>query len=144
MFALQKGKYKLALSKYQRMIDLLGSEDALEGEEKTKRDTLYLAAQLNCALCCLKGKDPNDCIRFCDNVLEKDPSNVKALYRKGLVSGVSGLKRGKKSDGLSPFESLFYILFVHPSPRTFNSSGFRPDPLAVLSYRKISSCKRLT
>jgi len=79
----QEGKYKLALSKYKRLVDLLQHETHLEGEKKARRDALYHAAHLNMALCFLKKNETAECIKHCEKVLEENKDNVKALYRRG-------------------------------------------------------------
>lgn len=80
----QEEKYKLALSKYRRIEDLLDQEKSFEGEKKTKRDSLLLAARLNSALCYLKKNDTVEATKQCDKVLEMEghDANVKALYRR--------------------------------------------------------------
>jgi FK506-binding protein 4/5 len=78
----QQGKNKLAIFKYQRIVDFLQNETNLEGEQKEKRDNLYRAAQLNLALVFLKTNDTADSIKHCEKVLEEDKNNVKALYRR--------------------------------------------------------------
>jgi len=82
---LQKGKNKLAASKYKRITEILQYENTLEGEQKQKRDTLYRAAHLNLALVLLKGAESAEAIKHCESVLEEDKSNVKALYRRADV-----------------------------------------------------------
>jgi len=78
----QQGKNKLAVIKYQKIVDYLQHESSLEGEQKEKRDNLYRAAQLNLALVFLKQNETHEAIKHCEKVLEEDKTNVKALYRR--------------------------------------------------------------
>ncbi len=82
----------MAVAKYQRIVDLLQFETSYTGEDeeskskKAQRDSLYHAAHLNIALCCLKQGEYADVIKHTEKVLEEDPKSVKARYRRGMVS----------------------------------------------------------
>uniref|UniRef100_A0A914I4Q5 peptidylprolyl isomerase n=1 Tax=Globodera rostochiensis TaxID=31243 RepID=A0A914I4Q5_GLORO len=81
-------KFSLALSKYEAVSHLMefakptkapgegGDELALKFEQ------MFIAAQLNSALAYLRMGETIDAIKHCDKVLEKQPDNVKAIYRK--------------------------------------------------------------
>ncbi|KAF7635949.1 Peptidylprolyl isomerase [Meloidogyne graminicola] len=84
-----EGKYQLALTKvYNAIVSLLefarpSKPDEEEGKQLAEKyQQTLIAAWLNIALVNLKIGEKAEAIRNCDKVLEKMPSNVKALYRK--------------------------------------------------------------
>uniref|UniRef100_A0A915N614 peptidylprolyl isomerase n=1 Tax=Meloidogyne javanica TaxID=6303 RepID=A0A915N614_MELJA len=83
-----EGKYQLALSKYNAIVSLLefarpSKPDEEEGKQLTEKyGQTLIAAWLNIVLVNLKMGEKAEAIRNCDKVLEKNPKNVKALYRK--------------------------------------------------------------
>ena len=44
-----------------------------------------IAMHMNLALCYLRLNEAKEAIEHCDKVLEKEPKNVKALFRRGQV-----------------------------------------------------------
>lgn len=80
---LKAEKYRLALEKYKRALDLLEHEDNLDGEKKSKRDAVVLANHLNSSLCQLKMAEPLEAVKACNKALELDPRSEKALFRRG-------------------------------------------------------------
>lgn len=79
----KEGNLEQALKYYNRVREFLKSEDRLKDEEKTKRDSLYIAGLLNIALVQFKLNEMTQCIEACNEVLQLDANNVKALYRRG-------------------------------------------------------------
>uniref|UniRef100_A0A914HZA2 peptidylprolyl isomerase n=1 Tax=Globodera rostochiensis TaxID=31243 RepID=A0A914HZA2_GLORO len=86
---LNQGKHKLALAKYQAVISLLefakptkSIDDEAGKALKDKFEQAFIAALLNSALVNLRTGESAEAIKSCDKVLEKQPNNVKALYRK--------------------------------------------------------------
>lgn len=77
------GRLEQAYKYYSRVREFLKSEDRLKDEEKAKRDALYIAGLLNVALVQLKRDENLACVEACNDVLELDPNNVKALFRRG-------------------------------------------------------------
>lgn len=76
-------QWQLAKRNYQKIIDYLDMETSLEGEKKTKRDSLMLAAHLNMAMVYLKLSEYNSTVDSCDKALEMDPKSEKAYFRRG-------------------------------------------------------------
>ncbi|XP_070686988.1 peptidyl-prolyl cis-trans isomerase FKBP4 [Pempheris klunzingeri] len=79
----KEGKYKQASVQYKRIVSWLEHESGLSEEDEKKAKALQLAAHLNLAMCFLKLQEPNQALENCDKALEMDPSNEKALFRRG-------------------------------------------------------------
>nr|XP_046251069.1 peptidyl-prolyl cis-trans isomerase FKBP4 [Scatophagus argus] len=79
----KEGKYKQASVQYKRIVSWLEHESGLSEEDEKKAKALRLAAHLNLAMCFLKLQEPNQALESCDKALELDPSNEKALFRRG-------------------------------------------------------------
>merc|ERR1712173_473622 len=74
---LKAGKLEAADKKYEYVVKLLADQ---EGDEAK---ALSLSCMSNSCLIANKLKNYYAAVTLCDNVLEKDPNNEKALYRKG-------------------------------------------------------------
>ena len=61
-------------------------------EEKDRQVRVLKAMHLNMALCYLKTNKNEEAKKECNNVLEKDPDNEKAVFRRGQVSTDSASK----------------------------------------------------
>jgi hypothetical protein len=83
---LNEGKLTLALNKYNSIGVLLEHTTPSDAELKANVEAILVAGWLNCSLVNMKQGETSECIKHCDKVLEKQPKNVKALYRKGQVS----------------------------------------------------------
>lgn len=81
----KEGKYGLACKMYQKMDSYVGNDVGFTGEDEEIRKELLKAMHLNLALCFLKLEKIVDARHECEKVLEADPENVKALFRKGLT-----------------------------------------------------------
>ncbi|XP_038561950.1 peptidyl-prolyl cis-trans isomerase FKBP4 isoform X1 [Micropterus salmoides] len=79
----KEGKYKQASVQYKRIVSWLEHESGLSEEDEKKAKALRLAAHLNLAMCFLKLQESNQALESCDKALELDPSNEKALFRRG-------------------------------------------------------------
>ncbi|KAL9986993.1 hypothetical protein ACROYT_G001226 [Oculina patagonica] len=95
------GDYAGAINSYQRAIKYLGSSTSKEIQE------LRVKCWNNMAAAQLKIKAFTAAEKSCSQVLQVDPDNVKALFRKGKVLAASGdtdqaLGLIKKADQLDP------------------------------------------
>ncbi|CAB3225506.1 unnamed protein product [Arctia plantaginis] len=89
------GEYKSAVRKYQKCLRYLNhvfndTENIKETETREHlqeiRTTYLLQCNLNLAACYMKLEDYRACVNFCTEVLELDPRNEKALYRRGQAN----------------------------------------------------------
>lgn len=78
------GQYKAAAEKYQRGIS------NLTGHAFTEAVALRTTCQSNLASCYLQLEQWTDCVSQCDAVLQADPRNRKALYRRGQARTALG------------------------------------------------------
>lgn len=80
----QAKNYKDALEKYLEAAELVETaSSALE--------PIFIACKLNCAQACIGLADYPSTVSHCNEVLKKDPRNVKGLYRRGLARNHLGL-----------------------------------------------------
>lgn len=97
----QEKNYQSAIHKYEEVLTIFrwvenrnekwrnsGIEDddlTVHNAEKTKENIeMMVALYLNIAICNLKLEVWKEAVAACDEALELDPTNVKALYRKAL------------------------------------------------------------
>merc|ERR1712187_766292 len=90
----KNGRWRLALERYARIVELLprykregGSSsvhvDFFDNEADTNRALeLKAACRSNLAACALKLESFYAAVKYCDEVLQDDPNNLKALYRR--------------------------------------------------------------
>ncbi|CAH0763194.1 unnamed protein product [Bemisia tabaci] len=91
-------KYNLALNMYKNMITYIDSGYGFSEELEKERKSLLIAARLNCALCLLKQEKYTEAQAACKEVLDVDPNNIKALYRRGQAYlGLSDADAAKES-----------------------------------------------
>jgi len=77
------GRVQLALQRYRGVVQLLASVDWTDEEElKPEVSELKKVCELNQAACHLKLKELSCAERLCNAVLQDDPNNAKALYRR--------------------------------------------------------------
>lgn len=86
----QSKNYPGAIDDYQRAVDLAADVPSLEA--------LWISCKLNMALCTVNLQDYASAISYCSDVIKKDASNVKALYRRGLARNHIGLPEEALSD----------------------------------------------
>jgi peptidylprolyl isomerase len=90
--AFQAKDYKKALDDYLQAAELV------ETSENEENQPIYLACKLNCAQACLSLGDYASAAAHATEVLKKDPSNVKALYRRGVARNHLGLSEEAIAD----------------------------------------------
>ncbi|KAK4800922.1 hypothetical protein SAY86_021409 [Trapa natans] len=81
----KEGKYELAKAKYEKVLrefNHLNPQDDEEGKEFSETRNLL---NLNMAACYLKMGETRKSIESCNKVLDANPANVKALYRRGMA-----------------------------------------------------------
>ncbi|CAM9262779.1 unnamed protein product, partial [Ascophyllum nodosum] len=80
-------------------------EKTVPGSEEEKAAfTLELSCFLNASQASLNGKDWGDAIKHASSALEKDPENVKALYRRGVARRHTGMIQESKEDLMAAFK----------------------------------------
>lgn len=76
-------KYDLASNKYSKIIEFLEHEISLKGEKEQERSALLQAGRLNLAMCMIKLNLWIEARNLCDKVLDENPNNAKAFFRRG-------------------------------------------------------------
>ncbi|XP_061369920.1 peptidyl-prolyl cis-trans isomerase FKBP65-like [Gastrolobium bilobum] len=74
--------FKRASKKYEKAVKYIEFDHSFNEDEKRQANTLRLSCNLNNAACKLKLEEYTEATRLCTKVLEQDPLNVKALYRR--------------------------------------------------------------
>jgi len=74
----QQSRFRLALDRYDKVLALFNAD-----ENDPAVAELRLLCELNRAACLLKVGDPTGAIAACNNVLDVDPDQIKALFRRG-------------------------------------------------------------
>ncbi|TRY55055.1 hypothetical protein DNTS_020783 [Danionella cerebrum] len=77
------GRYSYAVIQYQQMVNWLEMEGGTQREQHQNIQALLLVAHLNLALCYLRLREYSQTVENCNKVMELDPENEKALYRRG-------------------------------------------------------------
>lgn len=75
-------KYNRAVKKWERALQYIDYDDAFEEEDKKKAQEVKKSLNLNLSAAYLKLSEPAQARKACDKVLEKEPNNMKALYRR--------------------------------------------------------------
>ncbi|KAL3684851.1 hypothetical protein R1sor_002873 [Riccia sorocarpa] len=75
-------KYTRAAKKYEKAAKLIEYDSGFDDEQKKKTKVLKVTCNLNDSACKLKLKDYKEAIKLSTKVLEIEPQNVKALYRR--------------------------------------------------------------
>ncbi|KAH9624561.1 hypothetical protein KSS87_000715, partial [Heliosperma pusillum] len=116
----KKGSISLARSLYNHALNFLCFVGMLPSCDKNGSFSLAVSLVLNVAACDLKLTHYDRACRFCKFVLHFEPSNVKALYRRGFAYKRLNLLQ----DALTDFEAV-----LHLDP---NNSEARRELLAVV------------
>ncbi|KAL2895805.1 Peptidyl-prolyl cis-trans isomerase FKBP65 [Bienertia sinuspersici] len=78
----QAGKFWLASNKYEKAAKCIEFNHSFSEEEKRLGKALLVSCNLNNAACKLKLEDYVGAAELCTKVLEFDPDNIKALFRR--------------------------------------------------------------
>jgi len=79
----KQGKFEIAASRYNKIIDFLEHEISLKGAEEDERKSLLQAGRLNLCLCKVKLGDVLEARDLCNKVIEEDSKVEKAWFRRG-------------------------------------------------------------
>ncbi|XP_057437886.1 70 kDa peptidyl-prolyl isomerase-like [Lotus japonicus] len=74
--------FRRAYHKYDKAVKYIEFDHSFNEDEKRHANSLRLSCNLNKAACKLKLGEYTEASRLCSKVLEQDPLNVKALYRR--------------------------------------------------------------
>ncbi|TKY62748.1 Peptidyl-prolyl cis-trans isomerase FKBP65 [Spatholobus suberectus] len=74
--------FRRASKKYEKAVKYIEFDHSFNEDEKRQANTLRLSCNLNNAACKLKLGEYIEASRLCTKVLEQDPLNIKALYRR--------------------------------------------------------------
>ncbi|XP_015782732.1 peptidyl-prolyl cis-trans isomerase D [Tetranychus urticae] len=107
-----KEAFTTACSKYAkalRYLNKLHDEDKMNKEDEKRVTELQFQCLLNSTACKIKLKRYNEALIDCDEALDLEPENIKALFRKGqALHGIrdyeAALKSLKRAQKLSPNE----------------------------------------
>jgi len=77
------GKYEIAGTRYQKVVDFLEHEISLKGEAEQERKNLLQAGRLNLAMCYLKLSKWIEARGVCDKAIEENDTVAKAWFRRG-------------------------------------------------------------
>lgn len=78
----KSGKYELARSKYDKIIEFLEHEISLKGAEEEERRALLQAGRLNLAASFIKLENWIEARDICDKVIEENKESEKAHFRR--------------------------------------------------------------
>lgn len=118
----KEGKYELACKLYDKMNSYINSTAGFSEAEEVSVKDLQKAMHLNLALCYLKLNRNLDARNECNSVLEVDPDNEKALFRRGQ----SYMNLAEPEPAIKDFETVLKL-----------------DPKNSAATRGIQQCKDL-
>ncbi|EAN85727.1 putative FK506-binding protein (FKBP)-type peptidyl-prolyl isomerase [Trypanosoma cruzi] len=84
--AFRAGKLEAAMRKYRRAIEFLETDSGLKDEEKEEARKARVILFGNLSQVLLSRQKFSECVGYCDKVLEKEPQNPKALYRRAKAN----------------------------------------------------------
>eukprot|EP00744_Colponema_vietnamica_P010353 GILI01014639.1.p1 GENE.GILI01014639.1~~GILI01014639.1.p1 ORF type:complete len:482 (+),score=182.79 GILI01014639.1:106-1551(+) len=96
--AFKKGDMAAAVREYSEGLEYLNEIGEDFEEVKPAAETLKVTLLLNQAMCLIKQEKFGEAIDKCSKALAIEPSNMKALYRRGLARSSYGLLEEAKSD----------------------------------------------
>mmetsp|Transcript_82357 Transcript_82357/g.142822 ORF Transcript_82357/g.142822 Transcript_82357/m.142822 type:complete len:487 (-) Transcript_82357:76-1536(-) len=95
---IKESQFGKARAAYEESLMMIQNWRGTELAQLKTRNQLRLSCLMNITLCDLKLEDFNDAIRHASEVLEFDPQNCKALYRRGVAQLSSGNLRESRMD----------------------------------------------
>jgi len=95
------GKFNIACSRYEKVIDYLEHEVSLKDEAEEERKNLVQAGRLNVALCKMKLGDWIASRNMCSKVIEENPGVAKAWFRRGEAHFLLNDWENSKTDFLT-------------------------------------------
>jgi len=94
----KKGKYNIAEKRYEMGLNAIKYANEWKDDEKNQAEELQILLNNNIAAIKSKTKKWKDVIKYTNDVLKINPSNVKALFRKGVAqSTLSEYEEAKKT-----------------------------------------------
>lgn len=99
------GKFEIASTRYQKVIDFLEHEISLKGTAEDERKSLLQAGRLNLAMCYLKMSKWIDARGICDKAIEENDTVAKAWFRRGEAQLALNDCESAKAD----FEKTFQL-----------------------------------
>lgn len=99
------GKYEIASTRYQKVIDFLEHEISLKGTSEDERKSLLQAGRLNLAMCYLKMSKWMEARGVCDKAIEENDGVAKAWFRRGEAQLALNDCESAKAD----FEKTFQL-----------------------------------
>eukprot|EP00743_Colponemidia_sp_Colp-15_P010710 GILK01011830.1.p1 GENE.GILK01011830.1~~GILK01011830.1.p1 ORF type:complete len:456 (+),score=91.03 GILK01011830.1:52-1368(+) len=86
---LQTGAHAKAFTCYNRAVDHFAGYDfktePVDEPSMNRYNDLMMSLQLNRALCCMKSQKWENAKKCCNEVLRRNPNQVKALFRRGVA-----------------------------------------------------------
>ncbi|XP_015056471.1 70 kDa peptidyl-prolyl isomerase-like [Solanum pennellii] len=76
------GNFQCASRKYEKASKFIQFDHSFNNDEKCRANTLRISCYLNNAACKLKMGEHQEASELCSKVIEYDPCNVKALFRR--------------------------------------------------------------
>ncbi|KAK4762190.1 hypothetical protein SAY87_030074 [Trapa incisa] len=104
------GDFRRASENYEKAAQYASFDHLFTHEEKVLANSLCSSCYLNNAACKLRLGEYSEAAKLCTKVLEMDPSNGKALYRRSQAYlRVSDLEKAE--------EDITRALSIHPNDR---------------------------
>ena len=94
----RSGKFSEALVAYDKSEEYLKFMYSVEEGLHNVEEILRCSVLLNQAACLLKLREPRKAVAKCTSVLELQPGNSKAFYRKALGESAQGNFEGARND----------------------------------------------
>eukprot|EP00915_Cephaloidophora_sp_WS-2016_P000963 GHVH01001270.1.p1 GENE.GHVH01001270.1~~GHVH01001270.1.p1 ORF type:complete len:496 (+),score=109.94 GHVH01001270.1:28-1488(+) len=119
LVSFQLPDYESALSKWSSALT------SLKGASSKESDDIRISLWLNCALCCMKLSKWSECVSDCTEVLRKDRTNKKALFRRSSAY-LDGLGNGEEAK-----DDLMKLIRAEPGNKQYRVMYETATVLAV-------------